>query len=110
MPIIVFENGPDKGRKVDLEPGIIYTGGRDPACELNIKDQLAAGKHFKIREHQGKYYIRDLGTESTVLVNDEATLQAELNYNDKIQVGDTILTFLERAKGDPLLGLSLIHI
>ena len=107
MPILVFENGPDKGMKIPLLPDKVFTGGRDPNCDIPIRDELVAARHFKIKEHKGSFYIRDMDTENGLRINDGAVKQKELAAGDKIQAGATIFSFLEKALIDPLIGKSI---
>lgn len=107
MPFILFESGSDKGRHIELKPGRVYAGGRDPETEVSINDELVAPVHFKIKEHKGKYFIRAMEKGTELLVNDDSVVQIELELNDKIQVGATYLSFVEEVRADFLIGQSL---
>ena len=104
MPKIVIENGPDRGRSYSISTADSLIAGRDPAAGVPLRDEMASRQHFEVGFQDGRFVVRDLGSKNGVTVNGkrlEGT--ATLSSNDRIQVGETLLTFV----GDdphPLLG------
>jgi len=92
---LLFESGPDKGKRFDLKEGFTYTGGSDPRCRIVVNDELIAPLHFRIKGVGGKFFIRDENTKSGTLINDERLPQAVLKPGDKVQVGATVFSFVE---------------
>jgi pSer/pThr/pTyr-binding forkhead associated (FHA) protein len=104
MAVLLFESGPEKGRKFELKEDFAYTAGRDPRCDIVLPDELAAPVHFRIKGVGGVFYIRAEKTEAGTLVNDEKHAQLSLTAGDKIQAGDTILSFVEPARANGFIG------
>ena len=104
MPKIVIENGPDKGRSYPVSTAEALIAGRDPSAKIPLRDEMASRRHFEVAFQDGRFVVRDLESKNGVTVNGkplEGT--ASLSSNDRIQVGETLLTFV----GDdphPLLG------
>ena len=54
MATLLFENGPDRGSGVELVPGRTYSIGRDPRCDVVVRDGLA----YVNDNHSGLWIIR----------------------------------------------------
>lgn len=107
MPIIVFESGPQQGQTVRISPGESLLFGRDPSAPVPLLDNKASRSHFRIKEHKGQYFLRDLKSTNGTRVNDQPVGDfVRLRYEDRIQVGGTVAAFLPEpaAKTDPDLG------
>jgi pSer/pThr/pTyr-binding forkhead associated (FHA) protein len=94
MPALIVENGPDKGRRVDLKPGDKATVGRDGGCEVPLSDHLCSRRHFEIVDRNGAWALRDLDSSNGTFVNDER-VQGErpLKDGDSVQAGETMFVF-----------------
>lgn len=104
MPRIVIENGPDRGRSFLIRTESAFFAGRDPAAQVPIRDEMASRRHFQIDYRDGRYHLRDLESKNGVFLNSKKLEGvAMLVANDRIQVGDTLLTFVGDAP-HPLLG------
>ena len=107
MPRIVIENGPDRGESYVIQPGGELVAGRDPAAQIPIRDEMASRRHFQIEHSDGRFQLRDLGSKNGLSLNGSRLEKTTtLSANDRIQVGETLLTFV----GDdphPLLGREL---
>lgn len=97
MATLLYENGPNRGRGIELEPGKTYNLGRDPRADVKIQDELSSRQHCQIKEFKGAWYIRDLDSRNGTLVNDRTIKQQELRFGDKIQIGAAILTLVEES-------------
>ncbi|MEW6741922.1 MAG: FHA domain-containing serine/threonine-protein kinase [Planctomycetota bacterium] len=87
MPVLVFENGPRQGETVPLGPGSSLVIGRAPASSLHVPDPQVANRHAQIKEHGGRYFVKDFANDSSV--NDLMIQTAELKVGDVLQVGLT---------------------
>ena len=95
MPRIVIENGPDRGRSYLIRTEGAFFAGRDPAAQVPIREEMASRRHFQIDFREGRFKLRDLGSKNGVLLNGKRFEEgADLSPNDRIQVGETILTFV----------------
>jgi len=104
LPTLRYENGPDKGKTIELKEEVTYTVGSDMRCSIVVRDPGAAPIHFRLKGVKGTYHIRDEKTESGTLVNHEKTIQAALDLGDKIQIGSTVLAFTDSARGNAFIG------
>lgn len=105
MPIVVIERGNDKGKSVKLEPGKRYQFGRDPNAGVTLADPLTSRRHFEIASEGRTFTLRDLSSTNGTFLNDEKVDAAELKVGDKIQAGETILSFLSDQREETAQGL-----
>jgi len=107
VPKIVIENGPDRGRSYVIRSEGSFYCGRDPTAQVPIQDEMASRRHFQIDYRDGRFRLRDLESKNGVFLNGSRLVEvADLAPNDRIQVGETLLTFV----GDephPLLGRTI---
>jgi pSer/pThr/pTyr-binding forkhead associated (FHA) protein len=77
------------------------TFGRGEQADHQIKDERMSRQHFAIAPKDKGYILQDLkSTNGTFLNNVRVTEEAALKANDRIRVGQTILTFVtEKPKG-----------
>jgi hypothetical protein len=105
---LLIENGPEKGRGIELKPGISWTLGRDPGCDLALQGELVSRKHCMLKEFKGGFYVKDLDSLNGTFLNDQPISQVELRPGDKLQLGDVVVTFLDeslaKAKEEKKLG------
>jgi len=102
MPVLVIERGNDKGLSLKVEPGKSYLVGRDhPQAAVKLTDPLASRAHFQISSQNGVFKVKDAKSRNGTLLNDEKLppeAEKELKIGDKIQVGETIFSFLSDQK------------
>jgi pSer/pThr/pTyr-binding forkhead associated (FHA) protein len=68
--------------------------GQAPEVDVRIADPNAAGLHAQIVEHEGRFYVRDLGSQFGTWVNGKPLSVAEpLLDGDRIQIGRDLLIF-----------------
>jgi diguanylate cyclase (GGDEF)-like protein len=89
--IVVY--GTEIGRRLPLEQHN-FTIGRSTRCDLFIDQEAVSRKHAQIVYAAGRYTIRDERSSNGVRVNDERITEHLLSDGDKIQIGETVLTFL----------------
>ena len=76
------------------------TFGRGDNADVLIKDDRMSRQHFEVASRDGKFFVRDLNSTNGTYVNNEPITERELNANDKIRGGQTVLVFeLEKPKG-----------
>ncbi|MHC4471383.1 MAG: protein kinase domain-containing protein [Planctomycetota bacterium] len=106
MAIVVVERGNDKGRSLKVQPGKRYVFGRDPSTSnIVLADPLTSRQHFEIRVDGDSFALKDLKSTNGTFVNDERIETVRLKVGDKIQVGETILSFLSDQKEETPQGL-----
>ncbi|MCX7805183.1 MAG: protein kinase [Planctomycetota bacterium] len=70
--------------------------GRKSAHPIPILDPKASREHAQVGIRDGKVYIKDLGSRNGTCVNGQKiTGEKQLNFGDKIQIGDTILELID---------------
>ncbi len=101
MPSLVIERGQEKGFSFTLRPGVPTVIGRDPTAQVIISDPAASRRHFQIRITDGIWLVSDLGSRNATYVNEEKLEREQaLAFGDRIQVGETVFSFLEEEQTD----------
>ncbi|MGE3166003.1 MAG: protein kinase [Planctomycetota bacterium] len=104
MPKLMVENGPDKGRSFSIPAEGPSDAGRDPNAQVPLRDDMVSRRHFQIVGRSGAFFIRDLGSSNGTLLNGTVLdKEARLAPNDRIEAGETRLTFVDE-QPHPLLG------
>ena len=103
MPSLLVENGPEKGRRLELKAGGRAALGRDKTCEVSVADHLCSRRHFEVLERGSAWIVRDLGSSNGTFVNDERVDgERALKDGDAVQAGETRLVFQgDAAPGEP---------
>ena len=74
-----------------------FTIGRSPQADLQIDDAFASGRHARIYERDGGFFVDDLGsTNGTYLNGKRVRGEQRLRNDDRIQIGDTELRYEQR--------------
>jgi serine/threonine protein kinase len=107
VPLILVENGSQKGRRFELKAPGKYSIGRDKTTEIPILDPMVSRRHCTIEVKEKGYRLRDLGSANGTVVNGERVSERELQPGDRILAGETLLSFLSEESLDPLLGKKL---
>lgn len=90
--IVVY--GIELGRRILLEQ-TTFTIGRSSRCDLFVDQESVSRKHAEIAYARGRYVLSDQGSSNGTHVNDERITERALNDGDKIQIGQTVFTFLD---------------
>ncbi len=99
MPSLVVERGQEKGFTYAVPTGAVTVVGRDPSSEVVISDPAASRRHFQIRQIDGMWVVSDLGSRNRTYLNEQELGQEQaLAYGDRIQVGETVFSFLQEEK------------
>ncbi len=107
MPVLLVENGSCKGRRISLDPPGPYCIGRDQSIEICLPDPMVSRRHCVIEIQKKTYTIRDMGSANGTILNNKKVERRQLRLGDRIQAGETLLTFLGDDSSDPLLGIKL---
>jgi len=84
---IIFDH-PFTGEKMTL--------GRSKKSDLPLKDITVSRHHAEIKKDKGGYLLLDLGSYNGTSLNGKLIQSAPLHFGDKVQIGLTRLTFLEK--------------
>jgi pSer/pThr/pTyr-binding forkhead associated (FHA) protein len=92
MPrLIVFD---DQVRGVDLPEGTVIIG-RSKKSDVPIRDTILSRKHCAIVATGDSYRVVDLKSSNGTFLNGSAIDKAELSYDDVIEIGNTVMVFME---------------
>ena len=94
MAKILFLNGPAQRLeyKIDKKENLL---GRQSTNDIPIQDIKASRRHTSIFMQDGKFYIKDLGSQNGTIVNDKKIEEINLNHKDKVKIGNTVCLFLD---------------
>ncbi|MBI5369082.1 MAG: protein kinase [Planctomycetes bacterium] len=93
MPKLTVEKGQEKGRSVLIGKSSVLVG-RDPAASLRISDTLSSRLHFRLEARLDGYWLVDQESMNGTYVNGERIRERKLAVGDKVQVGETLFSFL----------------
>ena len=79
------------GRKVPIEETLVV--GRTSDSGLMIDDNAASRRHMEIKARPNTFVWKDLGSTNGTILNGAKMLAGELKNGDRIQIGETTLTF-----------------
>ncbi|MCC6464107.1 MAG: protein kinase [Planctomycetes bacterium] len=106
MPRLLVEKGPDRGKALAVAQGAQVVVGRDPAATMQLSDQMCSRKHIVVTSKGSVFGLKDLGSANGTLVNGKRCEGAHrLEYGDSIQIGETLLSWLQDEQGDKKGGL-----
>lgn len=90
---LVVVYGADLGRRVPLTQAE-FNIGRSSRSDLFVDQDAVSRKHAMITYAKGHYTLVDLRSSNGTRVNEERIKERVLQDGDRIEVGETILTFL----------------
>lgn len=79
--------------------------GRSPSAAIHLDDKAISSQHAKILAAADHYVLVDLGSTNGTFVNGErvpANQPVRLEFNDSVQVAETIFAFLPSKGGAPV--------
>src|SRR4051794_9585147 len=90
---LLFESGDEKGRVVQVT-GDEFVIGRDDTADLQILDTRASRRHASLKVLPGgNAELHDMDSSNGTLLNGAPVKSAVLSGNEKIQIGDTEMSF-----------------
>ena len=91
-PLLVFEDD----RAIELE-NLVITIGREADNDIVLDDAYVSRFHLQLRQKYGRFTLFDLHSRGGTRVNNTAVSEHVLQSGDRIQIGHTCLTFVDRA-------------
>ena len=91
--------GPLEGTTFVFEQDAI-TIGRSPVCDLVVDDAMCSRRHAELRMQRGTCVFSDLQSTNGVELNGVRVVNAEINYGDRLRVGDSVFVFQPRVVVD----------
>lgn len=86
--------GPDAGKKKRFKT-VRMVVGRGKDVDLRLTDQSVSRRHLELIHGDTGTLLRDLGGASGTKVNDERVEEKELKHGDEIEIGRTVLKFVD---------------
>jgi hypothetical protein len=93
MPKLVIDTGPEPGREIPLTGRV--TLGREG--DVTISDRKMSRLHARVFPDGKRYALADLGSRNGCLVNGTRVTRRVLQDGDRIQLGNTVLRFVDEA-------------
>lgn len=80
-----------RGTSVPLkESGVLL--GRNPECALVLNDEYASGRHARIYQGDGGWFVEDLGsTNGTYVAGERLTAPRAVEEGTQLRIGTTVL-------------------
>ena len=105
----VVDSGSTKGQRVPLEDDSPFTVGRDGDNTVNLLDALVSRQHARISPStNGSFEVEDLRSANGTYLNGQRLIARQrLADGDRIQLGESVLTFFEAGGDDPLIGKTI---
>jgi pSer/pThr/pTyr-binding forkhead associated (FHA) protein/tetratricopeptide (TPR) repeat protein len=94
--------GPDAGKKKRFK-SVRMVVGRGKDVDLRLTDQSVSRRHLELIHGDNGTLLRDLGGASGTKVNDERCEERVLKHNDEIEIGRTVLKFVDELEAVKLL-------
>jgi len=89
---LVVEEGPDKGKRIDIASERM-TIGESVICDLTLKDTAVSGTHCEIIAKENGFLLRDLGSANGTWVAGVRVREAWLEPGMPLRIGRTVLRF-----------------
>ena len=97
----------DRPQIVPLQSEIVI--GRDASAELTIDDGSVSRRHARVTQTTRGFQIHDLGSTNGTLVNGQAVAEIDLEYGDRIELGDVTLKLLAEDDAEVISQQSILQ-
>jgi pSer/pThr/pTyr-binding forkhead associated (FHA) protein len=95
--VLVVEGGGGLKAGDAFELNGSVTIGRSPQTDIQINDTFASGRHARIYDRGGLFYVEDMGsTNGTYLNGQRLGSQELLHEEDRIRIGETEFRYEQR--------------
>lgn len=82
--------GSMRGTTIPLRDNLLV--GRNPECTLSLGDDFASGRHARIFQRDGGWFVDDLGSTNGTFVGSQRVEQAtRVDAGSRIRIGQTVL-------------------
>jgi pSer/pThr/pTyr-binding forkhead associated (FHA) protein len=71
------------------------TVGRAPTSDVVLDDTFVSGAHARLVPRGQFYYVEDLGSTNGTFLNDKQVTEAQLRYESRLRIGDTVFRYEE---------------
>lgn len=100
MTVLVFIAGPNTGRRYELREGE-YVIGRRSDCQVFVPDMRVSRQHARLREHERRWEIEDLGSNNGTWVNGVRIAGPQsLRHGDEITIASNRVRVEAAPSGD----------
>ncbi|MBT8452857.1 MAG: sigma 54-interacting transcriptional regulator [Deltaproteobacteria bacterium] len=89
---LVVEEGPDKGKRIDIASERM-TIGESVICDLTLNDTAVSGTHCEIIAKENGFLLRDLGSANGTWVAGVRVREAWLEPGMPLRIGRTVIRF-----------------
>ncbi len=103
---LLLVEGPRAG-KLHLLGDTEMVIGRSDNADIVLQDPAVSGEHARITLRPDGFYLTDLGSRNGVMLNGVLISERKLRKRDQIQIGQSILVFLEEAPHEATLTVAL---
>ena len=94
--LLVVKRGSNAGSKFLLDKDVT-TAGRHPSSDIFLDDITVSRRHAEVlRESDGRFLVKDVGSLNGTYVNRERVDVAELSNGNELQIGKFKLMFFVR--------------
>ena len=83
----------NKSYQESHEIGEFLTVGRDSNNTLSIEDPFVSNRHMRIEKRARGFLLRDMHSSNGTFVNGTPVIEAYLQNNDKVMVGESLFIF-----------------
>ncbi|MBW3084224.1 FHA domain-containing protein FhaB [Austwickia sp. TVS 96-490-7B] len=88
---LVVVEGPLRGTSVPLRASGVLLG-RNPECTLVLDDDFASGRHARVYEEGGQWFVEDLGsTNGTFIAGERLVDPVPVRDSSQLRIGTTVL-------------------
>ena len=92
MTFLAVERGEEAGKRIELKEFPVVLG-RDPKCDVVVKDKETSRRHMRIKKRGRLYILEDLDSRNGTFVNGDKIINTTIKSGDKILLGTTELVF-----------------
>ena len=100
MARLEVRTGRHEGRTYDLTKAVIL--GRGETVGIQLPDSKASREHCRVFQQAGAWVVADLNSVNGITVNKTKTTRKNLRNGDRIEVGETVLEFVDAETVAPL--------
>ncbi len=94
MATFLIHKPEDETQVIKLEKDHVTLGRRDDN-DIVVDDVFVSRHHAEVEKKREKYTIKDCKSRYGTFVNGDRISEASLHYGDEIQVGNTLITFVD---------------
>ena len=96
-PRLIVERAPGHAPGMEYEIGEGAVMGRGEQAEIRLEDPFASGRHAQLLRHGGIVVLEDLGSTNGTYLNEElVTGPQPLHRGDRVRIGDSEFTYVDR--------------